>query len=411
MIELLKTKHYVQLFVPLFDLTVTGLKAECKLRQFDTKGKKFALITRLLQKEINETTAKAAWKKQKTQNAPSSFSHPIKLNENEFLVMTKTKTDTTSSKLSIYNIPNNKWRDFNWGWNYSASDYVSACLNDTGDILYVLLKSNNLLIHNLKDNNTQKWDNVVTSPFPAWYTMSVDGSMLVFANKELHLFGGYTGEQHLIWNESTHKFDIEHHRFSTALQFDLAGLIHVRARNMILVIGGARNASRWSSVYKRIWSYNTLTKKWCKFQMELPLKLCKFGYAVTGCERYILILGGETRTDWRVRIMDGIYILDLEKMEMRASIISCPRRSGNYCGSIMNNGRARNLIVFGFVRDLWKKETFNKAMRYPPDYIIRLILSWFMYESLHLLETANSDKNDNHWIIDTDFIIDNSQLL
>ena len=398
LIKFLKSKYSVQLSKPLIYLTAKGLEAECKLRKVDCKGKKVVLMSRLLGKPIDEKHI--FW--QKIDGPMSdSFSHPVKLNKNEFAVIKQQPYSSDYCNSSQYNIIERKWRyikpePIEDQWSYVDT---SVCLDDTANILYGFSRDisyGTLYALNLNNNKINKWKNTADIS---------DGYRMMHVHKQLHLIGGWS-KHHYIFNEETNKFDIIQHVFDKEMTH--FGLVKVSSRDIVLAVGGSEGFSPRDLIL----CYNVLTKKWSELGVKLPTKLHKAACAVTGCERYVIILGGQTK--YNKGVTDSIYILDLLTMEMRASIISCPRKSYRFRAIIMDNERARNCIVFGFVRGLWKKEEY-KLMRYPPDYIIRLILSWFMYESLHLLDNSinygYSGRDNDHWIIDVDHVINLSQSL
>ena len=416
LIKLLKTKYSVKLSnnKPFGDLTTKQLCVECKLRALASSGKKVALISRLHgHTKSNKDTFIIDWDNSLPGLRSSYYSVPVRINKNEFIIVNycNPQGSTWRKGAWIFNCIDGEWvnvtRDINSGWDSQPT----ACLNDNGDILYALC-GGHLWTFNIKDKSVKKGDNIRRE---RGY-----GNKLIYCHKQLHLIGGSCCNQHSIFDQDTNQFEINYHTFNQYYNgFWAFGLIKVNTRNMILLMGGMEGGS---NQYAKdcILSYNISTKVWNVLDIKLPVGLSHFGYALTFCQRYVILLGGRTKRDKIIidkkekkklnkkrNMSESIYILDLQEMIIRTSMVVCPHKSERYHAIIMSNEEKRNLIPFGFVKSIWKTEIF-KAMRFPPDYIIRLILSYFMYESLHLLETGN--ENSGHWVMDVDYIINNSQI-
>merc|ERR1712154_760158 len=89
--------------------------------------------------------------------------------------------------------------------------------------------------------------------------------------------------------------------------------------------------------------------------------------------------------------------------QMKQSKICCPKPGGHHL--VIVNGKANDeLLIMGYIRDLYKTEMF-KDVETMPDDLIKFTLKWCRTEMLHWIE-FNLGKNEKmHFEIPIENII------
>eukprot|EP01084_Bolivina_argentea_P139477 245367_1 len=133
------------------------------------------------------------WRQCQELQGINSISDIIVLNENEFICMS-TCTMSKNSKLWKYNVNNGVWDEI---LTMTVCQEASLCLNANTNMLY-----------HYTDKNLSICDlNVKHKTFVTYETnLNVYNDSCLIANDELHLVGGYTNRNHLIWDSIEKKF-------------------------------------------------------------------------------------------------------------------------------------------------------------------------------------------------------------
>ena len=82
---------------------------------------------------------------------------------------------------------------------------------------------------------------------------------------------------------------------------------------------------------------------------------------------------------------------------------------GMFHAIMMDNPDRDNLLVFGYIRDCFKKEEFKHIQQFP-DYLIRLIGTWICNEWIHLIRLDGEEERGMHWKIRLDDILESITL-
>eukprot|EP01084_Bolivina_argentea_P257307 433472_1 len=272
-----------------------------------------------------------------------------------------------------------------------------SCFDSSSDTIYIYDAYGQLFVISTKTKQTIIIPNIIKINYPrVIYTEH---------NSTLHLIGGADNNIHYIFDSKTNNF-IEHHSF-TEYESGLAGfgIFYIKQKVSLLLLGGIK----WeqSEFSNDIHMYNCNKNQWNKLtNLNVPSAMSRFGYAITRDEEYIFLCGGFEDFD----DVDYIYIIKTNIMdkkcqfEIGASEIKCPKESKNFHAITMCNDMEDELIVFGYIRSLWRNDNIFDSVTFPPFYIIKLINDWYCNEYLHILETVNDPVY--HWKIHVDKIIE-----
>ena len=86
-------------------------------------------------------------------------------------------------------------------------------------------------------------------------------------------------------------------------------------------------------------------------------------------------------------------------MKFKQSTIPCPVKT-NYHAINMNDKGIADLVIFGYIRDIWKLSEFSDVS-YPPDGVIKLMVMFYSTEYIHLIAKESGD----HWKVALDDIL------
>mmetsp|Transcript_34716 Transcript_34716/g.30544 ORF Transcript_34716/g.30544 Transcript_34716/m.30544 type:complete len:503 (-) Transcript_34716:237-1745(-) len=405
--------------------------------------------------------------KQKSESSlPSLISNPMKINKNEFAIVTK------CNGICKYNASINKWyikwipypKEIKKLYNPNI-----ACFDHINNLIYVYDSSyGRLLKVDLCTKQIEIIDVKIRLRFPR----------LIFTNfnknPQLHLIGGAENNYHFIYNingDEDNNLDIEwnnegnnhndedydsyddeedddldmnnsglfrkHYKFDYEDGFAGFGVFYIHkygqkevashsysssAPNpsttnepMLVIIGGIKwNASEFSDV---LWKYDETTQirnnnkmKYISKWNEIPTGsipnggMSRFGYTITRNQQYIILLGGFCDFEE----IDDIYFIDTITWKLRESKIKCPKMSKDFHAITMINDSNDELIIFGYVRWLYYRSKHKhefQSVLFPPVYIIKFIMNWYYNEWIYLIE-FNQDPI-TQWRIHTDMIINN----
>ena len=81
--------------------------------------------------------------------------------------------------------------------------------------------------------------------------------------------------------------------------------------------------------------------------------------------------------------IDNIWIMDIDTMEFSECKIMCPEANNYHAINMSDRGNA-DLLMFGYIRDLWELSEFSDIL-YPPDGLIKLMAMFCSTEVIHLI--------------------------
>ena len=344
---------------------------------------------------MSENKSLSKWIEHKNR-IPSIFAAPIKINDNEFILIPKARG------ISKYNITTQEWI-------HKFVSYPSKHRILRNPTCTYSKKDNTLFIYDCTQkfatlliiNFVTKEVNIIKQLTP------IQNAKLIYCQRQLHLI---SSRHHLIFDGLQNQFisypvldEISNEgRFTNNF-----GLIYLSSKQVILAIDGD-NCS--------IYSYQTKssTEQWTKLVTKLPKKMRSFAYTITKNEQYVVLAGGE-----RYDELDEIHIMDTTNLindisinhciKINQSPIKCPKSSLHFHAITMTESDERDeCLVFGYIRNIWQQQIMemqiNKSMMsFPPFYILKYIQSWYCKETLHLFE--NEMDPANHWTIDIDDLL------
>lgn len=120
---------------------------------------------------------------------------------------------------------------------------------------------------------------------------------------------------------------------------------------------------------------------------------------VIGHPSFILATGDEQHLILMGNLDDPILVLDIETKKVMISDIKPPMRKFHYGESLRNEFR-EDLLLFGYVNNLWKSEEYSHTPTLP-FYLIKLIAQWICLDKIRLSNTFNG----SYWEIDVDQVL------
>ena len=206
---------------------------------------------------------------------------------------------------------------------------------------------------------------------------------LVSVNDTIHIIGGWRGNKHLVWNpqkiESDNSIEVMHQFTEANVQILGTTAIYVPSTQTLLAIGGFiwdGIDSDTPAVGFGIWRCCLKSWEWQKiFDGDI------FGYytvkaALSSDEQYVIIGSGGIINR---NTSDTMYVLDLReanKYKLKECEIKCPIQ-GIMNLVILGDALRDNLLVIGWIRDLFKKNEFEDLCTgtcIPPMEIMELIV-------------------------------------
>ena len=335
------------------------------------------------------TSSHSHW--DKLSNLPGggiSHYHHFKL-----MKMDSSHFSTVNNGIMTYNTNGNNW--IIEGQQIFKNTNGPSCYDPISKQIYIAQQHVRTKTMHIFDIQTKKATKLRTS-----FGESVDA---IWMDSSCHIIGGgIDGNLHEIWNDNTKKLQHIHtfHEFArinpTNSGLTKFGLIYSSKRKELLLFGGQHQKDIHDQPpLDIIYRYSVSTRNWKKLDHKLPQKMYDFGCAITKCQRYIIVLGGEPGEDYGYRGCNEIFILKPATMQFIKSTIKLPFHGG--CRAIIMEDKNKNdLLVHGFV-----KNEVNKYNMNIPFALIGLIGVWHSIEYIHVI----SKINGSHWKINVDAII------
>ena len=319
------------------------------------------------------------------------ISNVVKINNDEFIVALFSHGSAPFDIHGIhkYNMKTNKWSllikypfslHFIWG---------TICLNPKSNELLMVGDTNNVYMVNLKTNKIDCYPQPIPFKRP-------DSSSMVFMTETFHVFGGAKSNLHYEWSNLSHTLQTKH-KFPWKMGNVLHGLVDLKSKQKLLLFGGYDYAiTQTIKDLDDIWCYDKKIKKWSLMDVKLPIKINSFGYILTPDERFVIIFGGEVMD----KLIDDIWIWDLDKMEFKKSKLKCPMNTG-YRVEIMSFNKTDAIVVHGWIRFNYAQLLTKSALSFPIE-LVRMIALYYIYIDIYLLQHYDGNKM---WKINIDEII------
>ena len=238
---------------------------------------------------------------------------PIRINQHECVVMTRGNS-IGSMDITKYNAATKTWKilhSFKSG-SLSRENY-GICYNLQNNCVYVIRKSFNVsqdsYIINLQSNNVKHCKVNICNPTQSCIIQSC-----------LHVID----VKHFIYDISVDKLELS--KTNKIGDFDQGlnwgGFVYLQTKDVVLYFGGLDIAD--DADIDTIHEYSVTDQIWRALSCTLPTILELVCCVVTSDEKYVLLLGGQTWNGYYVSEHNGILIYDVEKEEIRKSMIEVP---------------------------------------------------------------------------------------
>eukprot|EP01084_Bolivina_argentea_P059546 108753_1 len=288
-----------------------------------------------------------AWEELESANVKYNYMDPFSMNGYEFSIVTEYGGIIRIYK---YNTKHNKWTKISdlHADNILNNDDWGGVFDKENQLFYFTGNTNTSLHQiDLKTNTIQLISkNIVTEVYP---------TMLII-NHKIHILDE-TG-QHLL-------FDLHNKSVTKMYQFEShycpEYLLHMKSTNSMLMFG--TEANDYSNI---IYEFSLKNNKWHKWNVELPTNLEIYGSAVvlSTDEKYIFVLGGYIINLQVEKYCSQISVYDVQNTQWRSCSIKSPKE-GRYGGLIINNEKDDELLVFGYINQLYCLDYFNNVQQMP----------------------------------------------
>ena len=330
----------------------------------------------------------------KLEDCPSSVhTTPIILNSTEFIVLGNGHRDSTSHNgMYKFNLYEKKWmQSISYPKGITRGYNVAAYDQDTNHV-YILVTIFNpkpckfLSKINIKTGKTRILHHNIETGLEA------SG---ICINNQLHIIGGDLNNKHYVYIPKQQKFDILHEFDEYRQGFSSHKLIHLKSKNILLLMGGYDDASGMGKALDTVYKYDIPKQKWMKLEISVPSRLYRYGYAVSMNEEYICLFGGCTPSS-----TNSIYVLNIKQMIFYKSNINCPKCLYEVCGITVIDREKNEYLVIGYLKQICKLF----AIELPMD-IMKEMELWYGEEYVHII----AEKGD-HWRIKLHDILDNVSI-
>eukprot|EP01084_Bolivina_argentea_P240260 403688_1 len=156
---------------------------------------------------------------------------------------------------------------------------------------------------------------------------------------------------------------------------------YLKSKSCVLIVPGGS---------KHMYLYHLSTKQ-CK---HIPMRMHSYfrgSSILTRNEQYFIEIVVNISTS-------EIHVYDLKRYSKWISNICLPTNVKNCQAMIRSNIGKEEMLTFGYVRDCWNGSEFNN-IQYPPLYLVKLI------DSFHVIETVHIMTAERHFCINVDHII------
>ena len=311
----------------------------------------------------------------------------IRINNDELLLLPqKTKSKPQDDVIWKYHLMNHTWNKMmTYPKDLVSTKPHSAVFDKERECVYVCDYESTLY-----QVNCDTKELIVLSK-----TANFEECPLMFkVNQDIHILG--RNKRYNIFNTISNTL----HELQYPVSWHLSPhSVTMKGRNSIITMGTKREQSG-KAVFSLI-EYSLTKNQWIEWDIKgLNNYLAKI--VKTKNEQYLILFGG-----WNVEKCEyskQIYVLDLKMKILRKSSIRLPLRFV-FC-SICEKTEIANLLVFGYVNQLWQTEEYLYIQSLP-FYLIKLIEKWICFQYIHLV--GQLQLNCRHWIMNVDDIIKSAQ--
>eukprot|EP01084_Bolivina_argentea_P310624 537546_1 len=310
------------------------------------------------------------------------FLGPFSMNKDEFLIVNLRGTnddysDYDNNEFFKYNVKHNTWTKIfvlHTIHELGTKD-LTGMLDKKNQLFY--LSGNSLLCQiNLKTKVIQ----VLSDNFPV-----ADYPEMAIINDNLHIVTQHP--THLTYDTCSKSVTKKHQiGIKIGVAFYVECIFHMKSRNSILMFGTdtVRNVDV-------IYEFSLENDEWHQWNVKLPTHIPIWCAAilVSTDEKYIFFLGGDLDDTVGTAVLtemycDTISVFDFQNEILRDCSIKCPCK-GAFGSLVVNNEEDDDLLVFGYVKELYGSGCFNDVQQMP-HYLIQLIRNYVCNEFIHLIQ-------------------------
>ena len=296
-----------------------------------------------------------------------------------------------SGEVLKYSCDEDKWNEQNVVNQLpSLFEPSTANIDFINKKIYALGSQGSMAILEIGKNDS-KWELIMEN---CW-ELDRFGSRGIIIKNQFHVINGFDSSDnlnlsaHIMYNEETKSANILY-----VFDYQFGEHQIVKIKNKLLLFGGASEYTFFDHIYE----YDINENKWEFLRVAMPVKLSGSGCVAVLNGQYVLFLRGRREEIW----CDDIWIFCVSDRSFRKSKVVCPDEDKYHGAAISICDRDNDkCITFGFVRDCWRKLGMDNNHRFPPEYLIRIMLQYYWNEYIHLFYLFDGD----HWKMDVFDII------
>eukprot|EP01083_Nonionella_stella_P025428 70029_1 len=214
------------------------------------------------------------------------------------------------------------------------------------------------------------------------------GAKSVFINNEFHIIGGNSNNKHFIWNHQTKELESIYEFTEFAKGLHKFELVYIQKKQILLLFGGMDSMKH--QCLNTIYSYCVKSKTWNKLNVKLPISLTDFGIVLTRDSRFVVLFGGR-KSEMFTNHSDDIVVYDVQHETIVMCAIKCPHAS-MFKAVITDHFHNALLLVYGYIRGM--------DVVKPPADVMDTLHSYYPIESeyIHIIGYSTSTSG-RHWRI------------
>ena len=316
------------------------------------------------------------------------FSNAVKINDNEFIIASenhsiyKTSFESEYHGILKYNTINKTWTNLvKYPDDMTMEDHQIA-YNPNNKKIYLQGLDMCVIIY---DINNKKF-----KIFSSHIQCGSNPTLLII-NDELHLFGGFSSNKHLLFNKTYCEYKTIDEINSSIQGLHKPYSVYVPSKNCAFIMGGTEiNMPLGTNACDTIYLYNFNTKTHEKLDVCLPKEYSSLSAVLNADQDKIILFGGRVEN---AVVYDDIYIFDINTYKFTKSKIKCPC-PGDFRPILMDNSSIEELIVFGYLHYIWNQIKVNKSYILPMQ-LIKLIEKFYAYKDIYLIKYLFDFSADN----------------
>ena len=325
----------------------------------------------------------------------------VSKNKNQFIFSAISRHGLT---VETFHTPTNEWSSNIYTFDLEIPLYNknhSIIINDKENKIYLCTPHHAIIIINTITKQYQVYE-LDKHCFGLGETPRTVSSTKV--NGIIHLIvSTETKTKHIIFNEENGTFSemFDFTQYQTHNEKLVSPIIIYPSTKKILLL---TFSSKYNKHLHGLWIFKLETNKWNKIHSLIfpPSSQFLIPSATITANQQFVIFHCLTSGD------DKIYVLDIRGNVIDYTLTECINKKKILpTTGIVTTGGGKNdeLLIFGWIRNLFSKLSFNDVI-FPPSYIIKFIMKWYSIELIHFIHDPGPFKNfHTHYAVNVKHIL------